>query len=347
MAYFNFSSKIRRSLVLRVFVICLALLIFPVIVYASYVTLIDAPRHVLWHLLFFFLAVIFLGGAITSILVKRMAQPLRQLDEVIVEVEKGNLAARYSPDKLGFEINILGAHFNKAMDSIVELNIGHEIQKSLFPKKLPTVPGIELGAGIHFAKEVGGDFYDLFTHGSKLHITIADTSGKGVGACLYSLGVRGMLRSFASDPLQEAIVSTNNLFCEDTGDTGSFVTAWIGCYDPHSHSLEYSSCGHPHALLFRDHKVTELSTPGIALGTVSFTSVNTAHLKLQRGDLVILFTDGVTEARDENGKMFGKLRLIDAIQQNKHLSAQTLVDTILARISREDDDITLVALKAF
>ncbi len=347
MTYFNFSTKVKRSLVLRVFVICLALLIVPVIIYASYVTVTDAPRHVLWHLLAFFLAVIIFGGSITTILVRRMAKPLRELDGVIAEVEKGDLSARYTSDKLGFEINILGAHFNKAMDSVSELHIGHEIQKSLFPKKLPSAPGVETGAGIHFAKQVGGDFYDLFVHGKQLHITIADASGKGVGACLYSLQVRSMLRSFSSVSLEESIISTNNLFCEDTGDTGSFVTAWVGRYDHHSHTLEYFSCGHPHALLFREGQVIELSTPGIALGTIPFTSLQTSRIKLEREDLLILFTDGVIEARLDNGKMFGKEALIAAIHENKDLSPQTLVDTLLSRISREDDDIALIAIKSF
>jgi len=367
MPYFTFSSKTRRSLVLRVFTICLGLLVLPLIVYTFFVIFSEdeVSPHLFKHFLFFFIALIVFGGTATGLLIRRMAKPLSQLDKVMQEVEEGNVSARYQEDALGFEINEIGAHFNRAMDSLVkekiakkilesELKIGHEIQKSLFPQHEQKVSGLEIGTGVIFCREVGGDFYDFFPlNEEEVLLTIADASDKGIGACLYSLGVRSLLRGLSSSEktLTETLTLANTLFCEDTGDTGSFVTAFVGRYSTKSQVLEYSSCGHPHALLFRKEEVKELTTPGMALGVEKNTPFETSSVTLEQGDLLVLYTDGVIEAMNPQGKMYSKERLIAYIEKNQTLAPSFLIEGILKEISHfsksapQHDDLTLLALK--
>ncbi len=359
----------RRSLALRVFTICLLFLALPFIVYSFFITISEGkiehlpPYHVLKHFIVFFCSFVFLGGGAAWALVRLMAKPLRHLDKVMQEVQQGNLQSRYIKEKWGFEINVLGAHFNEAMNALVkekiakeilekELKIGREIQESLFPKVLPDFPGIDVATGVLFSKEVGGDFYDFLSSKGKLLLTIADVSGKGVGACLYSLGVRSLLRSSFSSQLtlEKTIDLTNRLFCEDTLDTGSFITAWIGSYNPTTRLLEYSSCGHPPALLLRGGIVIELSTLGLALGIDPHATLVTDTVSLLPGDIVLLYTDGVLEAHNPKGEMYGKERFLAAIKNGHNFPPQALIEHLLSEISTfsQDqslyDDITLMIM---
>jgi phosphoserine phosphatase RsbU/P len=322
------------------------------------------------------LLIVVLGGGGTLLLTRRIARPLRAFSREMEKVGSGDLSAHYVNDPMGYEINVLGQQFNRMIDSLIqhieeaknervksetlaqELRIGHEIQKAIFPKKMPEFPGLDIASGFLSAKEVAGDFYDLFVKkdekGSKLMMAIADAAGKGISACLYALGVRSMLRSFEAsyDDISKTVQSANELFCLDTGDTGVFVTAWIGVYDPSNHLLTYSCCGHPPGILKRKNgPIEELTTKGTALGVVPFTEVASSSVQLNSGDVLILYTDGILEAHDTKMNQFGKTRLLDIINAHSHQSAQELVNHILDEIASfsegvpQHDDVTLLILK--
>jgi len=320
--------------------------------------------------LFFFILAI--GGIGALALTIRMARPLKQLYRTMDAVKEGELSTAYIQDPLGFEINILGQNFNAMIQSLVkhmqeaedarvnqellinELKIGHEIQKTIFPKELPEFPGIEIGVGFEPAEQVAGDFYDLFASRGKLILSIADAAGKGISACLYSLLVRSLLRSSAAfdDNLATFVCKTNQLFCLDTGDSGMFVTAWIGIFDPTDRSLAFSSCGHFPALLKkREKKPIELKTKGIALGVIPFDSLETDRLQLELGDLLLLYTDGILEAQNPAGQFFGASKLVDLLDQTEGKSAQEVVDTIVKELKHFTqqqflfDDATLLAIR--
>lgn len=372
-------SHLSGSLSLRILLIAFFLLILPLIVYAIFVladlsqnlVLQEASPRILQHLLALFLLILALGGSITWWLVRRMTKPLKSLNNVMARVEEGHIHARFQKDLFGFEINFLGEHFNRTLDALIEqmeeakrerlgrerllseLKIGHEIQKSILPKKLPAFPGLKIAAGFVAATEVAGDFYDLFEQ-ENLMISIGDASGKGISACLYAFLLRSMLRAFSSSSsdLAEIIQKTNSLFSLDTGDSGYFVTAWFALFDPSKETLHYTSCGHLPALLLRkDQPIQELSTPGVALGAMSIEQVEVSSLKLQPKDKVILYTDGILEAHDKEGALYGKERLYQRIESVGDLSAQKLVDHILEDVrtfshgARQHDDITLLVLE--
>jgi sigma-B regulation protein RsbU (phosphoserine phosphatase) len=327
--------------------------------------------EVLIHLPIFFALIFVIGGLGTWLITRRIARPLEALSQTMQRVGKGDLKARYLSDKMGFELNTLGERFNQTIDSLVEhmntakserlakeslaseLRIGHEIQHSLFPKAMPDLPGFDIAAGFDPAKEVAGDFYDLFKRDGQVLIAIADASGKGISACLYSLSVRSMLRSYATSlhSLSDAIRAVNELLRRDTGESGMFVTAWVGLYDMKTAMLHYTSCGHPAALLKRkEGGIQELSTSNPALGVVPFHHVESASIELRPGDTLFLYTDGILEAHNPQMKIFGKEKLYHLVSQPFH-SSQELVDSVLAGVDRfvngaaQHDDLTLLAMR--
>ncbi|MCB1084931.1 MAG: SpoIIE family protein phosphatase, partial [Chlamydiia bacterium] len=315
--------------------------------------------------------IVIIGGAVAFFLTKKMAQPMQQLTAAMDRVGTGDLSHRYEPVPLGFEINALGKIFNETVDSLnvnieaaqkerleketfaKELKIGEEVQRSLLPKEFPSLPGVEIAARFIAAKEVGGDFYDFFAK-DQLMLSIADTSGKGISACLYSLSVRSMLRSYAEihESLDHIVKETNNLFCLDTGDTGMFVTAFIGFFDPKRKTFHYTNCGHLPALVQKkDGSIQTLTTEGMALGAIPFESVDTAEVQLEDGDALILYTDGVIEAHNKRLEMFGEERLISLLEHHRGKSPQELVDLVVEEVAffaegtPQHDDLTIVMLK--
>jgi sigma-B regulation protein RsbU (phosphoserine phosphatase) len=335
-----------------------------------------AKQEMLSRLGLVLLLIVLVGGGATLWSASRMARPLEELSDVMEKVQTGDLSARYKEDRMGFEINVLGSHFNQMIDALIqhmevaknervarelmasELKIGQEIQKSILPKRLPEFPGLDIAAGFLAAQEVAGDFYDLLVKntqgGQQLFIAMADASGKGISACLYSLLVRSMLRSYAESTadLEKIIHWTNNLFCKDTGDTGVFVTAWTGIFDEKTRVLHYSSAGHLPALLLRkDGTIEELTTKGTALGVILFDQVAVATTTLQKGDLLLLYTDGVLEAHNDKNQLFGSSRLLEIVRQQHGPASQALVDRILEEVETfaagapQHDDLTLLAIR--
>lgn len=316
------------------------------------------------HFLFLFLLV---GGGLTLWLARRMAQPLRQLHQVMDQAAGGNLAARYLDDPWGFEVNQLGAHFNQTAQALVEqtqakdrlageLAIGREIQRNLFPRVYPEIRGIEIGSAFLPAREVAGDFYDLFLlDQQRLVLSVADASDKGISACLYSLLLRSYLRSqlMSQEDLSEALFKTNRFFCRDTADSGNFATLWIGIYDAHHQKLTYLSAGHPPALLLRTGEMPRFLGQGQgALGIQEWASPPSVHTELlQSGDLLLLYTDGVTEAQNPAGTLFGKEALLKFARELKIKTPQAVVDLLLKEIEQHTqgagytDDIALLSIK--
>ena len=343
----------------------------------SLLSLESAPKG-LWHLpkflwkvgsaLLFFLLV---GGVAATWLIKMIEAPLRHLIDTMQRVSKGLLGDRYSARRMGFEINEVGIIFNQTLDLLQkqmhlvqeerlkqevykkELMIGHEVQAALLPKELPTSREIECGVRYYPAKEVGGDFYDfLFT--DELLISIADTAGKGISACLYSLSLRSILRSCAahSSDLASIVKRANALFCEDTGDSGVFVTAFFAYLSPHSKRLRYTNCGHFPTLLCKEGgEIQSLSTPGMALGVLDFDVIEIEEVELEAGDTLLFFTDGLVEAHNQERELFGMSRLMETFRKAGTHSADEILNILMQEVESfvanapQHDDLTAIVLK--
>ncbi len=310
-----------------------------------------------------------LGGSAVYFFARRIARPLKSLCKTMERVSLGANHARYTPDSMGFEINALGVQFNETLDALLqnaqeaekerllrerlagELRIGHEIQESLLPSHIPGLPGVDIATGYFSAKEVNGDFYDLLRlENGKILIAICDTAGKGISACLFSLGLRSMIRALANTAvdLSDLVRRANDLYLMDAHESSMFSTLWVGIYDPELRHLVYCSQGHPPAALIRGSELIELWTPGIALGAQTLDVITTNEIKLEKGDLLVLYTDGIIEAHDPDNELFGKQRLYELLLRKKKNTAQQLVDRIIENVhlfsqgAPQHDDITLI-----
>lgn len=317
-----------------------------------------------------------IGGFLASFLTMIMVRPMQNLGLCMQHIQEGHLEARYKKDPFGFEINTLGEIFNSMVDEVLEkkrmaedervvretyakeLRLGQQVQRDLLPQHMPDYPNVEVAEAYIPTIEVGGDFYDVFVNKNnrqeRLMLMIADVSGKGVGGCLYSLSVRNMLRVHAKfyGDIAEAMHRTNQLFMLDTGESGTFVTALLASYDAATHIFSYYSCGHnPGIVLRKDGQVEWLKNQGVALGAFETEKGEADTVFLRKGDAVIFYTDGVTEAHDENYKNFGEGRLAGCLRSASQMGAQEIVDEIIKQLrlfvgeAQQHDDITLLVMK--
>ncbi|XHH08794.1 MAG: SpoIIE family protein phosphatase [Candidatus Bathyarchaeia archaeon] len=244
--------------------------------------------------------------------------------------------------------------------SNAELQIAADIQKSFLPEEVPKIPGVDIAARTVMAKEVGGDFFDVIpyevmTLDKGMHgLLVADVSGKGVPAALFMALSRIVVRVNAlwhHDPAK-VIYSSNNTITQDS-KSGMFVTLFFGLLNEKDRSLAYVNAGHNPPLVFRSHdgSVEKLLPTGIVLGAVENQEYKSRSVKIAQGDVVVMFTDGVTEAINSQNELFGEKRLTQIIQKNACLSAQGILEHILADVNEyagdmpQADDITLLIIK--
>lgn len=316
--------------------------------------------------------ILFFGGIISYILTLRFAKPLSQLKSVMGKVGQGDLTVSFQHDPMGFEINYLGDQFNQMVVSLTsyieevkkekafkeayqkELQIAKEIQQSILPEGLIQFHDIKTALYFQPAKEVAGDFYDWIIKEDNLFITIADGVGKGVSGCLYAFDLRSTLRTCETifDDLSEIAIKTNEIFCEDTKETGSFVTAFLGQYHAPTKELSYINCGHNYPIIKRAAgNIERLETSGIAFGVELFDSVDVRKITLEPNDFIIFYTDGITDAQDTAHKLFSEKRLIAIIETCPYETPDELLALINQEIALftkdadQYDDMTLLILK--
>jgi phosphoserine phosphatase RsbU/P len=235
-----------------------------------------------------------------------------------------------------------------------ELEIAKEIQDTFLPESTPAIPGIDIAAVTIPAMEIGGDFYDFIPAGNnRWGIAIADVSGKGISAALFMALSRTVLHvsgETGRDPTA-AIRQANQWIYED-GRSSMFVTVFYGMLDPAVRQFSYVNAGHNPPLLVREDQVTELGkSRGIALGVVPEVSVASTMLDLKRGDILVLYTDGVTEAFNEQNEAFGEERLRVFVRANLAKPARAFLDALVGEIhtftrsAPQSDDITLVVIR--
>jgi sigma-B regulation protein RsbU (phosphoserine phosphatase) len=227
------------------------------------------------------------------------------------------------------------------------------IQRGLLPPKFPDVPGFGLAGGWRPASGVGGDCYDVLAFdGNQIGLSIADVCGKGLPAALLMSNLQAAVRAFAQDTSRPHTVcaSVNRLLCRNM-ISGRFVTFCYVRLDVPTRQLSYAIAGHnPPILLRRNGEVLRLATGGTVLGVFPETAYAEDMVQLETGDTLVLFTDGITEARNEAGDEYEDDRLIDAIRQYRGLPAarmqQKLFDDVLQFANGElQDDATLIVLK--
>jgi len=234
-----------------------------------------------------------------------------------------------------------------------ELQRAEEIQRSLLPNQIPQIPGFEVAAAWLPARTVGGDYYDVIRLGGhRLGICIADVVGKGVSAALLMANVQAAVHAFASDTGSPAALcaKVNRLLCENIA-TGKFVTFLYGVLDGDARTFQFCNAGHSYPILASDASVRTLDQGGAVLGVFPDWKYEDSTVELRSGDRLLLFTDGITEARDADGNEFEDAGIAAFARANNTLPARELNSRLLAQASafcnaQFEDDATLLVIVA-
>ena len=230
-----------------------------------------------------------------------------------------------------------------------ELNIAHDIQLALLPQSFPEHSDIDLYATQAPARDVGGDLYDYFVHEGRLVFCIGDVSGKGVPAALLMAVMRSMFRSEArrGDSAAEIVETMNRNLCDEFAGN-DFVTMFVGILDLNSGRLDYCNAGHEPP--FVSGQLLEIRR-NLPVGALSDWNYEGQQAQLKPGDMLFLYTDGLSEAKNSNGELLGRKRVNRFANEHSTGTAQQLVELMEAEVhhhagdAEQSDDITMLAIK--
>ena len=236
-----------------------------------------------------------------------------------------------------------------------ELDVAQQVQMSALPKEVPSSETHDVQALMIPAREVGGDFYDFFPLSDELiGLVIADVSGKGIPAALFTLMTRTLLKGTARDSPSPAdcLGRVNELLVEDN-ETMIFITLFYGVFDLRNGVFRYSNGGHnPPRLIRSDSRIEELpATQNLVLGVAPGHEYHNGEVRLAPGDTLFLYTDGITEAQNVNDEEFGEERLDAKLAGLGQLAAREIVTTVVAEVrafagdAPQSDDITCIAMR--
>lgn len=238
-----------------------------------------------------------------------------------------------------------------------ELDVAREMQKKLLPRSLPQNNYVDICAMFIPAFEVGGDYYDFFELGeNKLGFVIADVSGKGISAAFIMAEIKGIFESLSGlIESPKEILTKANMILKRTLDAKSFITATFGVFDFTNQKLFVARAGHSPLLLVHDNQIKEHVFKGIGLG-LNYTdlfsnALEDAQIDLIKDDVLVLFTDGITEAKNESRDDFGIEKLKQIIFENQNQSADVIAGKVITAVtlfsqgSSQNDDVTLVVFK--
>ncbi len=327
------------------------------------------------HILFWGAVLTLAGVGAGMYLGRGISRPLHELAAGAAEIGQGNLAHRVEL-KTGDEMEQVAISFNTMASSLQahigeleretarrerlesELRIASSLQESLLPAEAPAVEGLELRGWSQPAREVGGDFFDyLSMREGRVGLVIGDAADKGMGAALLATECWSMLNTLAEDILgpDELLTRLNNTFHRRGGKNGRFVTLFLMVIDCRSGAAAYALAGHNPPLLLKGGdggRQQELTCrTGLPLGVRPGARYARHELRLEPGDTVLLYSDGVTDARDPEGRCYGESRLRALIQNQDVHDLADLFATLQGDVERHmagrplSDDMTLAGVR--
>jgi serine phosphatase RsbU (regulator of sigma subunit)/predicted enzyme related to lactoylglutathione lyase len=244
-----------------------------------------------------------------------------------------------------------------------EMELARSVQARLFPQWIPQLPTLECAGLCMQARHIGGDYYDFLDLGrERLGLVVGDVSGKGTAAALLMANLQAHIHNqcatyssrpftpFVMDQPQRFLTSINRLFYDSAGE-GAYATLFFGEYDDRLQRLRYANCGHlPGLLLRRDGSLDRLDSTSGVLGLFHSWDCAAEERRLLPGDMVALYTDGVTECFNAAGEEFGEARLVDVLRQHRDLAPRALLASVAEYVRRfgageQHDDITLLIAK--
>ncbi|MGD1049284.1 MAG: anti-sigma factor antagonist, partial [Candidatus Krumholzibacteriaceae bacterium] len=332
---------------------------------------INDPRPMITLLL---IGVFAAGVAAIYLLIAIFVRPIQALTDGVRAIGEGSLNDEIKiegPREIG-EIarafNEITSKFRDAQKNVVEqerlqkeMQVAQEIQHTLLPKRVPEIGGYDIASYYKAAKEVGGDYYDFVkVDDDNLGVVVADVSGKGVPGSLVMTMIRTALRMEARGNYSAAeVMARMNDFVTEDMKKGMFVTIFYSILDSKNRIISYASAGHNPMILYRAEtdETYFLNPRGFPVGislpddTLFRRSIDVEKIKLKKDDMLVIYTDGVTEAMNEAREQYGEERLIQLIKSSGKLSPQAFIDLLSDNIKEftgdepQNDDITVVAIK--
>jgi serine phosphatase RsbU (regulator of sigma subunit) len=304
---------------------------------------------------------------IIYILVKKLVvKDIHRINNALSRITDGNLDTEVDvrsheefaalSDDINATVDTLKGYIADAAARIdQELAFAKAIQHSALPSVFPPYPNrTEFGiwAEMFTAKEVGGDFYDFyFLNENTLAFLVADVSGKGIPAAMFMMTAKTLLKSYAEAGMDvdQVLTNANNALCQNN-EAAMFVTVWMGLLDTRTGLVTYANAGHNPPLLRRKDGSTQLvkSQSDLFLAVMENIQYKKHQLQLHSGDVLYLYTDGVTEATDQNEQLYGEDRLLKIAGQSA--DPKTLCALVKADVDAfvgqapQFDDITMLAL---
>jgi serine phosphatase RsbU (regulator of sigma subunit) len=237
-----------------------------------------------------------------------------------------------------------------------QMRLAGLVQRRMIPQKAPQVTGLDVAAVYIPCFDVGGDFYDFLKIGdNRIVVAMSDVMGKGIPAALMMSCFRGALRAYADGrssrkSLGELIDKLNRAVCGES-DEGQFITLFYAIIDTKDMTMTYCSCGHEPTMLIRDGKTVDLDKGGLVLGVDADAEYEIGTVKLKEGDCLLFYTDGLIDAANFDGDLWGRERLLETAKKFAAGSAQRMVDNILGYrrrfvgLTRQIDDTSIVVVK--
>ena len=304
------------------------------------------------------------GLWLTYLVSNNLTRPFKEIIRVLKGVRRGRLEDRVrvtSNDEIGYTGDVI----NEMTEGLRErermrhsLNLAKEVQQHLLPQADPHFSGWDIAGKSIYCDETGGDYYDFLESGrGGFGIVVGDVSGHGVPSALLMATARALLRQRArlSGSIADVVGDVNRLLARDVGASGQFMTLFYLLLTPGEKSAQWVRAGHDPAFLYdpATDAFTELKGPGMAMGVDDgwqYACQKTAELS--EGQIILICTDGLHEAHNEKGVMFGKDRLLDILRRHQADPSADILAAVIAALTAfqggqaPEDDVTLVLVKA-
>jgi sigma-B regulation protein RsbU (phosphoserine phosphatase) len=306
-------------------------------------------------------------GAVLTVLVSiNLTRPFGNIIQVLKNVHSGRLDRRVSVrsnDEIGYVgdvINEMTSGLREREDMRRSLELARKVQQDLLPKTAPQSMGLDIAGRSIYCDQTGGDYFDYIpitgAGGQRVGLLVGDVSGHGISSALLMATARAFLRlrSFLPGGLAQVVNDVNAQLCRDVKESGQFMTLFFLVIDPGLRVLKWVRAGHDPAVLYDPRRdcFEELRGRGMALGVdETWHYEEEQRSGLERGQIIVIGTDGIWESRNPAGQMFGKAALFDVIRNHALSSAQDILNAIVDALrtfqagARTEDDITLVVVR--
>lgn len=292
----------------------------------------------------------------------QVAHSVNQLSIAAGDIARGKFDLAL-PERTGDEIGLLTRNFNTMAAQLKErahlrqsLDLAKEVQQNLLPDRTPQMDGLDIAGRSVYCEETGGDYFDYLEGDDALHIIVGDVAGHGISAALLMSSVRASLRQCYCqlDNIGRQVTDLNRNIAMDVGKSGRFVTLFYLAVQPEGETIRWVRAGHDPGMLYRlsEDRFEELDGPGIALGVDPIWSYSVQSTDgLQVGDIILIGTDGIWEAFNRDGVMFGKEAVQQILREQHDQPAGEILNSVFDAVAlhasetKLADDMTLIVVK--